>query len=76
MINITLLDYLSDRFCLQEEDKRIMAKEIENNKIEAERQMYAKNPPYLVAPYVEMLSKWKKRYEEMGNKGEWYAKVG
>ena len=76
MINITLLDYLSDRFCLKEEDKMILSKEIEQNKVDAQNQLYKKEPPYLMQPYVKMLNTWQKRYEKMGNKGEWYGKVG
>ena len=63
-----LYDYMVERFCIQEEDRKEMKTYLERSRNEGEKQMYKKNPPYLLEPFMKQIERDTNRYKTMGGK--------
>ena len=63
-----LYDYLCERFCIQEEDKKDLQKGLKKWELSSVQQMYKKNPPYLMEPFMKQIERDMNRYKNMGGK--------
>ena len=63
-----LYDYLVERFCIPEEDQKEMKTDLERWRKESEKQLYKKNPPYLLEPYMKQIERDTNRYKTKGGK--------
>ena len=63
-----LYDYMVERFCIQEEDRKEMKTYLERSRNEGENQFYKKNPPYLLEPFMKQIERDTNRYKNMGGK--------
>ena len=63
-----LYDYMCERFCIPEEDRKEMKTHLERSRNEGENQMYKKNPPYLLEPFMKQIERDTNRYKTMGGK--------
>ena len=63
-----LYDYLVERFCIPEEDKKDLQKGLKKWELSSVGQMYKKNPPYLMEPFMKQIERDMNRYKNMGGK--------
>ena len=63
-----LYDYMVERFCIQEEDKKDLQKELKKWKVSPIGKMYEKDPPYIMEPYMTQIKRMTDRYKTMGGK--------
>lgn len=61
-----LYDYLVERFCIPEEDKKDLQKGLKKWELSSVGQMYKKNPPYLMEPFMKQIERDTNRYKNMG----------
>ena len=62
-----LLDFITEKYGLPEEDKIGLGKQLAQNKEQAERfELYSKRPPYML-PYMKEIERWNKRYDDSGS---------
>ena len=63
-----LYDYIVEEYGVLVEDQKEMKTDLERWRKESEKQMYKKNPPYLLEPYMKQIERDTNRYKNMGGK--------
>ena len=63
-----LYDYIVEEYGVSEEDKKNIQNQLDRWRVESEKQMYKKNPPYLLEPYMKQIERDTNRYKTMGGK--------
>ena len=62
-----LYDYMCERFCIPEEDKKDLQKELKKWTVSPIGKMYDRDPPYM-EPYMTQIKRMTDRYKNMGGK--------
>ena len=65
---MNLFDYIVEEYGVLVEDQKEMKTDLERWRKESEKQMYKKNPPYLLEPYMKQIERDTNRYKNMGGK--------
>ena len=63
-----LYDDLANSQCIQQKQQKEINLNLERSRNEGEKQMYKKNPPYLLEPYMKQIERDTNRYKTMGGK--------
>ena len=61
-----LYDYIVEEYGVLEEDKKDLQKGLKKWELSSIPQMYKKNPPYLMEPYMKQIERDTNRYKTLG----------
>ena len=65
---MNLFNHIVEEYGVPEEDENHIKNQLDRWKVESEKQMYKKNPPYLLEPYIKQIERDTNRYNNLGRK--------
>ena len=65
---MNLFDFIVEEYGVPEEDHKLIQNQLDRWKVESEKQMYKKFPPYLLEPYMKQIERDTNRYNNLGRK--------
>ena len=63
-----LFDYIVEEYGVLEEDQKDLQKGLKKWELSSVGQMYKRNPPYLMEPFMKQIERDTNRYKNMGGK--------
>ena len=63
-----LFDYIVEEYGVLEEDQKDLQKGLKKWELSSVGQMYKRNPPYLLEPFMKQIERDTNRYKNMGGK--------
>ena len=65
---MNLFDFIVEEYGVPQEDEKHIQNQLDKWRVESEKQMYKKNPPYLLEPYMKQIERDTNRYNNLGRK--------